>query len=128
MEWVTATLWLLGARLIMAAVAGSAGLIDVLRDRQIRSLGPAWLHGGGNVTAVLIELYIWYARYRNGANVVLSIGIILSGVVVLILLFTGWQGWGMVYRHRVGVAEEISAPREEPSASDSAPPFGRSGA
>jgi uncharacterized membrane protein len=25
--------------------------------------------------------------------------------VVLILLFTGWKGWEMVYRHRVGVAD-----------------------
>lgn len=32
-------------------------------------------------------------------------GLILSLIVVLILLFTGWKGWEMVYRHRVGVAD-----------------------
>jgi uncharacterized membrane protein len=25
---------------------------------------------------------------------------------VLILLYTGWRGWEMVYRHRVGVSDE----------------------
>jgi uncharacterized membrane protein len=30
-------------------------------------------------------------------------GLVLSAVVVLILLFTGWMGWSMVYRHGVGV-------------------------
>jgi uncharacterized membrane protein len=30
-------------------------------------------------------------------------GLTLSALVVLILLFTGWMGWSMVYRHRVGV-------------------------
>jgi uncharacterized membrane protein len=29
----------------------------------------------------------------------------MSLVVVLILLFTGWKGWEMVYKHRVGVAD-----------------------
>jgi uncharacterized membrane protein len=32
-------------------------------------------------------------------------GLALSAAVVLVLLFTGWWGWSMVYRHGVGVAE-----------------------
>ena len=32
-------------------------------------------------------------------------GLALSALVVLILLYTGWQGWGMVYSGRVGVEE-----------------------
>ena len=74
-EWVTATLWLLGAGLIMAALAALAGLTDVLGDRQIRRLGTAWLHAGGNIIAVLIELYNWYARYQHGADAVLPTGL-----------------------------------------------------
>lgn len=31
-----------------------------------------------------------------------------SLIVVATLLFTGWKGWDMVYRHRVGVQD---APR-----------------
>jgi len=30
----------------------------------------------------------------------------LSAIVVLILLYTGWRGWEMVYQHRVGVSDE----------------------
>jgi uncharacterized membrane protein len=36
---------------------------------------------------------------------VLPTGLVLSLIVVCILLFTGWKGWEMVYRHRVGVAD-----------------------
>jgi uncharacterized membrane protein len=32
-------------------------------------------------------------------------GLVLSLIVVLILLYTGWQGWEMVYRRHVGVAD-----------------------
>src|SRR3954470_10703302 len=34
--WVTGSIWLLGAGLIMAALAAIAGLIDVFGDRRIR--------------------------------------------------------------------------------------------
>ena len=27
-------------------------------------------------------------------------------IVVLILLFTGWKGWKLVYLHRVGVSDK----------------------
>jgi uncharacterized membrane protein len=104
--WATASLWLLGAGLIMAALAAVMGLIDVMGDQQIRDLNDAWLHAGGNVLAVAIELYNWYSRYAHGTSAVLPTGIILSLIVVLILLFTGSKGWEMVYRHRVGVADE----------------------
>jgi uncharacterized membrane protein len=104
-SWYDATLWLLGAGLIMAALAAVAGLTDVLGDERIRALSTAWWHAGGNVLVVLIELYNWYARYTDGSAAVLPTGLVLSVVVVAILLFTGWKGWEMVYRGRVGVAD-----------------------
>jgi uncharacterized membrane protein len=107
--WATAALWLLGAGLVMAALAAVAGLIDLLGDRQIRALNDAWWHAGGNVVVVLIELYSWYARYTQGTGAVVPKGLILSLIAVGILLFTGWKGWEMVYRHRVAVADAADA-------------------
>jgi uncharacterized membrane protein len=104
--WFTATLWLLGAGLVMAALAALAGLADVVGDQRIRNLHDAWLHAGGNVVVVLIELYNFFSRYAGGSGAVLPTGLVLSLIVVLILLFTGWKGWEMVYRHRVGVADD----------------------
>ena len=101
--WATSSLWLLGAGLVMAGLAAIVGLVDVLGDAQIRNLTDAWLHAGANFIAVLVELYNWYLRYEQGATAVRPTGIVLSGIVVLILLFSGWKGWEMVYRHRVGV-------------------------
>lgn len=105
--WATATVWLLGAGLVMAALAAVMGLIDVLGDVQIRNLSDAWLHAGGNVVVVVIELYNWYSRYISGSSAIIPTGLVLSLIVVLILLFTGWKGWEMVYRHRVGVADNL---------------------
>ena len=103
--WATAGTWMLGAGLVMAALAALAGLTDVLGDARIRDLSDAWLHAGGNVIAVLIELYNWYLRYQHGAEAIVPTGLLLSLIVVLLLLFTGWKGWEMVYRHRVGISD-----------------------
>ena len=111
--WATAGPWLLGAGLVMAALAAIAGLADVLGEARIRALNDAWWHAGGNVTVVVLELYNWYARISEGAAAIVPKGLVLSLICVCILLFTGWKGWEMVYRHRVGVAEEPAAPRAE---------------
>src|SRR5262249_4670681 len=106
--WAMAAMWLIGAGLVMAALAAVAGLIDVLGDAQIRALNDVWWHAGGNVV-VLIELYNWYARYTEGTAAVVPKGLILSLIVVCILAFTGWKGWDMVYRARVGIADANDA-------------------
>jgi uncharacterized membrane protein len=108
-EWATVAMWLIGAGVIMAGLAAIAGLTDVLGDRRIRALNDVWWHAGGNVLIVLIQIYNWYARYSEGASAVVPTGLILSLIVVCILLFTGWKGWDMVYRARVGVADEAPA-------------------
>jgi uncharacterized membrane protein len=53
--WATASLWLIGAGLVMAALAAVVGAIDVLSEPRIQALSDAWLHAGGNVVAVLIR-------------------------------------------------------------------------
>jgi uncharacterized membrane protein len=103
--WYRMGLWLLGVALIFAALAAVAGLVDVLGDVQIRNLNDAWLHAGGNVLAVVLELVNFYLRYTGGSASARGVGLWLSVIVVLLLLFTGWKGWEMVYKHHVGVSD-----------------------
>jgi uncharacterized membrane protein len=105
--WASAAIWLLGAGLVMAALAALAGLTDVIGEPRIRALSDVWWHAGGNVFVVLIQLYSFYARYTEGASSIVPKDLVLSFVVVCTLLFTGWKGWEMVYRYRVGVADTI---------------------
>jgi uncharacterized membrane protein len=61
---------------------------------------------GGNLLAVSISAWNFYVRYNSGAAAGLNSALTLvSAIVVVILCFTGWKGWAMVYRHRVGVAD-----------------------
>jgi uncharacterized membrane protein len=103
--WYRATLWLLGAGIVMALLAAVAGFIDLLGDAAIRVLTIAWWHFLGNLTLVLVEAFNWYRRFTLGPDAILNTGLYLSIIAVAIMLVTGWLGWEMVYRHRVGIAE-----------------------
>jgi uncharacterized membrane protein len=104
--WATASMWLLGAGIVMALVAALAGFTDFVGDQRIRNLNDAWVHMIGNLVAVVLAAINWYMRYKSGAAAgVLPWGIWISLVTVLLLVFNGWKGGEMVYRHRVGVSD-----------------------
>jgi uncharacterized membrane protein len=58
----------------------------------------------GNVTAVVLALVNFLIRYGGGAaESVWPWGVLLSAVIAVLLLYTGWKGGELVYRYRVGV-------------------------
>jgi uncharacterized membrane protein len=105
MAWAVMSTWLLTVGLIVAVFAVIAGFIDFLGDRRIRDLRAVWIHAIGNAIALVLSIFNVLVHSRDGYTSVVPTGLVLSALVVLILLVTGWQGWSMVYRHRVGVRE-----------------------
>jgi uncharacterized membrane protein len=90
----------------MAALAAVAGLTDFLGEKRIQ--GPdAIKHAIANVTAVVLELVNLILRWHNDPAIG-KIGIYLSVLVVLILLYSGWKGGDLVYKHGMGVRDSSS--------------------
>ena len=100
--WATASHWLLGIGLVMAAAAALAGFTDYLGDERVRRLGDALKHMLANVTAVVLELVNFFLRLRSN-DFIDSTGVYISAIVVLILVYSGWKGGDLVYRHGIGV-------------------------
>ena len=105
MLWADMSAWLLAIGLIVSVFAAAAGLIDFFGDHRVRELRAAWIHGLGNAVALILSIFNAFIHTRDAYTSVVPTGLILSAIVVLILLVTGWNGWSMVYRHRVGVRE-----------------------
>ncbi|HLG82602.1 MAG TPA: DUF2231 domain-containing protein [Bradyrhizobium sp.] len=104
MMWADFSAWLLVVGVIIGLLAAIAGLVDLLSNRAIRSLTPAWPHALGNVAVLVLAFFNVLIHTRDAWTSVVPTGLILSIVTVLILPVTGWLGWAMVYRHGVGVA------------------------
>lgn len=101
--WAIASRYLLGVGIIMAALAAIAGLTDFFGDKRIQ--GPdAIKHMLANVTAVVLEIINFFVRLHSD-SAIRGIGIVLSVIVVLILLYSGWKGGDLVFRHGMGVRD-----------------------
>jgi len=98
-----ATNWLLAIGLGFAVLAALAGLTDFFGDKRIQS-SDAIKHMLANVLAVILSLANLLLRYRH-PEFIASTGIYISGVVVLILLYSGWMGGELVFRHGIGVSD-----------------------
>lgn len=103
--WASASLYLLSAALVMALLAAAAGLTDFLGDRRIRMISHAWQHMIGNITVVLLSAINLWVRLDDPQGGILPFGLALSAAVGLLLIFTGWRGGDLVYRHKVGIPE-----------------------
>ncbi len=101
--WADFSTWLVTVGVIMGYLAAIAGLIDFLGSRVIRALAPAWPHVIGNLVVLALATVNMLVHTRDAWTSVVPWGLVLSAAVVLILLFTGWMGWSMVHRYRVGV-------------------------
>lgn len=106
MQWANFSAWLLTAGLVMAVFAIIAGLIDFLSEPRIRKVHAAWIHAGGNALAIILSIVNAFVHTRDAYTSVVPAGLTLSAIVVLILLVTGWNGWALVYKHRVGIRPE----------------------
>lgn len=102
--WSNFSAWLLTAGLLMGGLAALAGLIDFLGSRAVRARPPAWPHMVGNLLVLGLSLVNAFVHSRDAWTSVVPTGLFLSAVVVLLMLVTGWLGWSLVYRHKVGVA------------------------
>jgi uncharacterized membrane protein len=100
--WERFSIWLITAGLIIAGFAAVAGVIDFAAGKRIRTL--AWPHAVGYALALLLSLINAFVHSRDGFTAVVPTGLMLSGLVVVILLLTGWVGSALVHRRRVGVA------------------------
>lgn len=106
MMWADMSAWLLTVGLIVSILVVLFGLIDFLGDRRIRSLRAAWIHAVGNALALVLSIFNAFVHSRDAWTSVVPTGLILSGLVVLILAVTAWNGSDLVFRHGVGVRPE----------------------
>jgi uncharacterized membrane protein len=65
--WAIASMWLIGAAIVMALLAALFGFTDFFCDEKIRAISSAWYHMIGNLVAVVLALINFFIRYKSGA-------------------------------------------------------------
>jgi uncharacterized membrane protein len=106
MQWANFSAWLLAVGVLVAVVAAVAGLVDVAIEPRARASGSAWAHGLGSVAVVVIAALDNFVHSRDAYTSVVPAGLLLSLLLVVFLVFIGWNGWRLAY-------DEATAERED---------------
>ena len=102
--WETVSVWLLTAGLIVGGLAILAGLVDLVRSRNVRGLAQPWQRPVGHLVAFALSLVNVFVHSRDGYTAVVPQGLILSALVVLVLVATAVLDRSATYRLRAGSA------------------------
>ncbi len=110
--WYSFSTWTMGIGIIGGLLAAAPGLMDYLKvvpeGEAKRQATTHMVLNLGIVTLFAINLLVrLYTTATTGANWWLSLT--LTIVANLALLYSGWLGGELVYRHRLGVEERGAA-------------------
>jgi uncharacterized membrane protein len=103
--WARMSFWLIVGGLVTGLAAAVLGLIDFLTIERVRAHQAGWIHAGGNVAAMVLSAINLVLRLDDPASAVTLWGLILSALVTVLLLITGWFGGELAFRHKIGVIE-----------------------
>jgi uncharacterized membrane protein len=99
-QWATFSIWLVSGGMVLTALAFVLWLVDISVGR--RTVRPAWgpfLAGGA---AALLSLLNAFIHSGDGFTSVYPLGVTLSAIVVLLLVFLGLNRWTMTRPARTG--------------------------
>jgi uncharacterized membrane protein len=104
MIWSNFSAWLITVGVIVGWSAAIVGAIDFFASRTIRNLTAAIIHAVGNFVVLALATINMLVHTHDAWTSVMPWGLTLSAITAVLLLVTGWMGWTMVYRYRVGGA------------------------
>jgi uncharacterized membrane protein len=108
MTWVNFSAWMLTVGLVIGVLAWLVGLIDLLIHPLLRRMRAAWLQLLGHLVILVVAFFNVLVHTRDAWTSVVPQGLVLSAVVVVLMLITGWLGTTFIFRREVrevGVVE-----------------------
>jgi uncharacterized membrane protein len=96
------SLWLVGGGALGAVVAAITGLIDFATVRYTREQISSWSHMLAGITTLALATANFLTRYPAPVDAVLPLGLLLSLDTAVMLIFTGWLGGNLTFRHLIG--------------------------
>lgn len=103
--WARAAVWAAGTGFLLGMIAGFSGTAELLLVSGIRARAPAWTHFIIAVTLLAVLGANWGHRLSGYEAAVLPYGIMLSGLSVLMVMFTGWHGGKLVFDYHLGTSK-----------------------
>lgn len=95
-------LWLIGGGVAGAAASLATGFSDFLTIRYVREQISSWSHMVAAVFTSALATANFLLRWGDPVQAVMPWGLLLSFDTLLMLVFTGWLGGNLTFRHLIG--------------------------
>lgn len=120
--WYQISYYMILAGIIGALLAAVPGFIDYFTVRMSdEARSTATKHMLVNLGIVVLFILNLINRYdfRAADDSPLTVSIILSAAALLGLMYSGWMGWNLIYKH--GIAVDVESAQREIEATRAAP-------
>jgi uncharacterized membrane protein len=104
--WARMSFWLVGVGTLMGVLAGIAGTAELLAIPGIRRRVAAWNHFVASVMLLAVSFANWAWRLGDVEAAVAPCGVAMSALGVMMVVFAGWLGGGLVFEHQIGVEND----------------------
>lgn len=101
--WARMSHWLIGGGTLMGMVSGAAGTVDLLWERDIRTMTAAWSHFVAAMLLLSLGTANWVLRLGAQQEFIVPWGLYASGLTLVAVAIAGVVGGKLVYEHQVGV-------------------------
>jgi uncharacterized membrane protein len=109
--WAQSSYWLLWAGIVTAVLSALTGIIDFFSIERVRRHAAGWIHAGLNTTVLVLAIInLWLRSDNNAEAEILPWGLVISAVITLLLMISGWYGGELVFRYKVALFGDV---REE---------------
>lgn len=105
----TAAFYCLIAAVGLGLLAGITGLIDLVLIKDKEAMGAALVHGGINLTAILVFCVFAYKSWNLYPQIVvptITVLIVKLGTIIFMLI-GNFLGGKLIFKHHVGIENEI---------------------
>ena len=107
LQWQNFAEWLLFAGLVVGGFVLLVEIVGLLLRPRIRAEGPGWLHALGLLIVLALGFINSLVHARDGWTAVVPQGLILSVLMVVVMMITGWIGHATVLRRSAKVASHV---------------------
>jgi uncharacterized membrane protein len=104
--WARMSHWLIGGGTAMGMLAAATGTVELLWERDIRTLTSGWSHFVAAMVMLAIASANWVLRLGAQEEFILPWGLYASVLTLVAVSMAGVVGGKLVYEHQVGVHAE----------------------
>jgi len=100
--WAEVSFWLLVAGFALGVLAALLGMADFFLMREVRRHVTGWSHFIAGIMTLALAGTNLQLRWADPVAAVLPWGVVVSAMLLMLVLVTGWLGGTLTFRHGIG--------------------------